>query len=141
MAGIAKLIVVGHVGKDPETKEVNGKQLCTFSVAVSDNYKNKSGELVKNTTWIKVEAWDKTADVLAKFVKKGNEIYLEGTPKIEAYTDKQGTAQAALVLRVREFTFIGGSKQDSSSSSTTNTTTTPPTTLAEELSAADNLPF
>lgn len=126
MAGIAKLIVVGRVGKDPETKEVNGKQLCTFSVAVSEKYKNRQGEAVENTTWIKVEAWDKTAEVLAKFVKKGNEIYLEGTPKVEAYTDKQGASQAALVLRVREFTFVGGTKQESSTETTSAPNAAPP---------------
>ena len=126
MAGIAKLIVVGRVGRDPETKEVNSKQLRTFSVAVSEKYKNKQGETVENTTWIKVEAWDKTAEVLSKFVKKGNEIYLEGTPKIEAYTDKAGVAQAALVLRVREFTFIGGTKQESSTEKTSASNAAPP---------------
>jgi len=138
MAGIAKLIVVGRVGKDPETKEVNGKQLCTFSVAVSEKYKNKQGEAVENTTWIKVEAWDKTAETLAKFVKKGNEIYLEGTPKMEAYTDKQGVAQAALVLRVREFTFIGGSKQEGGNEASAQSTQAHTTTPAP---ADDNLPF
>jgi len=139
MAGIAKLIVVGRVGKDPETKEVNGKQLCTFSVAVSEKYKNKQGETVENTTWIKIETWDKTAETLAKFVKKGNEIYLEGTPKVEAYTDKEGKAQASLVLRVREFTFVGGSKQEGGSE--TSAPATPSTLSRSPAPADDNLPF
>lgn len=106
---ILKLSITGRVGKDPETREVGNSKVTKFTVAHSEKYK-KNGETVENTTWVTVEGWDKTGEVLAQYVKKGDQIYIEGTPKAEAWTDKDGAAKGGLVVRVREFTFLGGSR-------------------------------
>lgn len=112
-----KLTIIGRVGKDPETREVGNSKVTKFTVAHSEKYK-KNGETVENTTWVTVEAWEKTADVLAQYVKKGDQIYIEGTPKAEAWMDKEGAAKGGLVVKVREFAFLGGKSQGEAATET-----------------------
>lgn len=108
MAGYAKLTLIGRVGKDPETREVNGKNVAKFSVAVSSGPKDK-----EVTTWFSVEAWEKQADVVSKYVKRGNEIYIEGTPKIDSW-EKDGKTNFTFAVRCSLIQLIGGRNAESS---------------------------
>lgn len=108
-----KLQIIGRVGKDPETREIGDYKVTKFSVAHSEKRK-KNGETIEQTTWVTVEAWDKAGEALAKYVKKGDQIFIEGTPKAEAWSDKEGNAKGGLVVRVKDFDFLGSNKQNAS---------------------------
>ena len=83
--------LIGNLGKDPEVKEVsNGNKVAKFSLATSDNYKNKNGEKVTDTQWHNLVIWGKLADVAEKYLKKGNQIAVEGKINNREYDDKDG---------------------------------------------------
>ena len=83
---VNKVILVGNVGKDPETRYLDESTAITkFPMATSETYKNKAGERVSNTEWHNVVLWRGLAQVAEKYVKKGTQIYTEGRIKTRSY--------------------------------------------------------
>ena len=88
---VNKVILVGNVGKDPETRYLDeGTAISKFSMATSETYKNKAGERVSNTEWHNIVLWRGLAQVAEKYVKKGTQIYIEGRIKTRSYDDQDG---------------------------------------------------
>jgi single-strand DNA-binding protein len=84
--------LIGHLGNDPEVKEFDGgKKVAKFSMATSEVYKNKSGEKVTETQWHNIVAWNGTAKIVEKLLKKGNEVAIEGKLTTRTWDDKDGT--------------------------------------------------
>lgn len=106
---INKLIFVGNIGQDATVKDVNGKQVINFSVAHTESYTKADGVKVERTTWAAVSYWPKSAAVAA-YLKKGQLVYVEGSAGVEAYTDKQGKASAALRVTATMVKLLGSSK-------------------------------
>ena len=144
-----KLQIVGNLGADCIQKEVNGKNVINFNVAHTEKFKDAQGNLKERTTWVNCAYWtDRTA--LSQYLKKGKQVYVEGTPEAEAYTNKENQPAATLRMRVRDLQLLGGntdgnsgssnvgssSNQSSSYSSNTNSAVT-----ADGHEAADDLPF
>ena len=87
---VNKVILVGHVGQDPEVKYLdNNTPVCTIRLATSDVYKNKSGERVTTTEWHSVVLWRGLAEVADKYVKKGSQVYIEGRLRTRSWDDKE----------------------------------------------------
>jgi len=83
--------LIGHVGNDPEIKNLEGgKKVANFTIATNDSYKNEKGEKVEQTEWHKVVAWGKTAEIIEKYVTKGKEIAIDGKLTHRSYEDKNG---------------------------------------------------
>ena len=102
MASFNKIIIVGYLGRDPELKYTpQGKAVTDFSVATTE----KSGDR-EHTTWFRCTAWEKTAELVANFLKKGSMVYVEGPLKMTEYTAKDGTQKQSLEVRVREVQFL-----------------------------------
>lgn len=102
-----KLQIIGHLGKDCVQKEVNGKNVINFTVAHSEKFKNSSGTLQEKTIWVDCAYWtDRTG--IAPYLVKGQLVYVEGSPEADAFTRQDGSAGAALRLRVREVQLLGG---------------------------------
>ena len=90
MAGVNKVILVGHLGKDPEIRVTeSGKKVANFSLATTESYKDKNGGRVDSTEWHNIAFWGPIADVIEKYLKKGSQIYLEGRLKTRSYEDKE----------------------------------------------------
>ena len=93
---VNKVILVGNVGRDPEVRYLDGGQqgqqtkVATFTLATSERYKDRSGELRENTEWHNIVAWRQSADVCEKFVKKGTQLYIEGKLRTRSYNDASG---------------------------------------------------
>lgn len=86
---VNKVILVGHVGHDPEIRYLdNNTPVCTIRMATSDVYKNKSGERVTTTEWHNVVLWRGLAEIADKYVKKGSQIYIEGKLRTRSWDDK-----------------------------------------------------
>ena len=102
-----KLQIVGNLGKDCITKEVNGKNVINFSVAHTERYKDAQGNPKERTTWVECAYWtDRTA--VAQYLTKGKMVYAEGSPDADAYTNKEGVAAATLRMRVLNLQLLGG---------------------------------
>lgn len=102
-----KLQIVGNLGKDCITKEVNGKNVINFSVAHTERYKDQQGNPKERTTWVECAYWtDRTA--VAQYLKKGKMVYAEGAPEADAYMNKENQAAATLRMRVQSLQLLGG---------------------------------
>lgn len=107
MAGINKSIILGRLGKNPElTYTQSGTAVCKFSIATSR--KQKDGNEV--TQWHRCVAWQKAAEIINQYVKKGDQLYVEGEINYGKY-DKDGVTYYTTDIIVREFNFIGGNQQ------------------------------
>lgn len=86
-----KVQLIGNLGQDPEIISLeSGKKLAKFSVATNDYYYNKQGDKITDTQWHNIVAWGKTADIIEKYVNKGQEIALEGKLTSRSYDDSEG---------------------------------------------------
>ncbi len=83
--------LIGNLGKDPEVKSFdNGKKVARFTMATSESYKKESGEKVTETQWHNIVAWNGTAGIVEKYLKKGNEVAIEGKLTSRSWEDKEG---------------------------------------------------
>ena len=86
-----KVQLIGNLGNDPEIITLEcGKKLVKFSIATNESYKNAMGEKVTDTQWHNIIAWNKTAEIIEKYVTKGNEIAIEGKLTSRSYESKEG---------------------------------------------------
>jgi single-strand DNA-binding protein len=92
MSGINKVILIGNLGKDPETRYMpSGKAATNFSVATSERFKDKeTGEPQERTEWHRVATFDRLAEIAAEYLKKGSKVYIEGKLRTRKWTDKEG---------------------------------------------------
>lgn len=88
---VNKVILVGRLGRDPETRYTGGGQaVANFSVATDESYKDKNGERQKRTEWHRITAWGKLAEICQQYLKKGTMVYIEGRIQSREWQDKEG---------------------------------------------------
>jgi len=105
---VNKCIFIGRLGKDPETKFMeSGKSLCKFSMAVSKKFKDKDGNQQEETEWIPISFWGKAGETIAQYVKKGDQLYVEGEFKTRSWEDDSGQKKYATEIIGNTFQFIG----------------------------------
>ncbi|MEM1321107.1 MAG: single-stranded DNA-binding protein [Bacteroidota bacterium] len=103
--------LIGHLGKDPEVKVLeNGKMLANINIATNDIYKNSRGEKVIETQWHRAIAWGKTAELMQRLLKKGNEVAIQGKLTHRSYEDKTGITRYYSQVVITEFVKIGKSE-------------------------------
>ena len=113
-----KLQVIGNIGKDCVVNNVNGKSVINFSVAHSEKFKDAQGQQKDKTIWVECAYWtDRTA--ISPYLKKGQQVYAEGTPEIRNYTTKEGSPGSSLSLRVTMVQLIGN-RSDNNQGGETN---------------------
>ena len=109
MAGINKVILVGNLGKDPEVRHLdNGVAVANFSLATTENYKNKEGEKVSQTEWHNIVLWRGLAEVAEKYLKKSANIYIEGKIRTRKWEDKDGITRYSTEILGDNMTMLGG---------------------------------
>lgn len=128
MAGVNKVILIGHLGKDPEVKTLeSGVKVAAFSLATSESFKDKDGNRKDATEWHNIVLWQKLAELAEKYLTKGSQIYVEG--KIQTRTwEKEGKTNYRTEIVGQNMTFLS----KSGSVSNTETPTDP---------NVDDLPF
>ncbi|MHA4846341.1 single-stranded DNA-binding protein [Flavitalea antarctica] len=140
-----KLQAIGHLGKDCITNTVNGKNVINFSVAHSEKYKDAQGNQVEKTTWVECAYWtDRTA--ISQYLRKGTQVYVEGTPEVRTYPKNDGTTGASLTMRVLNVQLLGGRSENTGSAtpaqSQGNSYNSNREQVAQEMSEpVDDLPF
>src|ERR1700742_441097 len=107
MSGINKVILVGHLGKDPEVRYLEGGvSVTSFPLATSESY-NKDGRKVEQTEWHNIVMWRGLADVAAKFLQKGKLVYIEGKLRTRSFEDKEGVKKYTTEIVAENFTLLG----------------------------------
>lgn len=101
-----KMQVIGNLGKDCITNTVNGKSVINFNVAHTEKFRNAQGVQQDKTIWVECAYWtDRTA--VAPYLKKGTQVYVEGSPEVRTYTKNDGTPGFSLTLRVASVQLLG----------------------------------
>ena len=109
MAGVNKVILIGNLGKDPEVRYLdNGVAVANFSLATTENYKNKEGEKVSQTEWHNIVLWRGLAEVAEKWLKKGSSVYVEGKIRTRKWEDKDGNTRYSTEILGDNMTMLGG---------------------------------
>lgn len=139
-----KLQIVGNLGGDCIVKEVNGKNVINFNVAHTEKFKDAQGNLKERTTWVNCAYWtDRTA--VAQYLKRGKQVYAEGSPEADGYLNKENQPAATLRMRVQNLQLLGGGDGASQSNSGNQMASSGVTTNAARMSdvtePVDDLPF
>lgn len=90
MASLNKVTLIGFLGKDPEISNHNGTAIAKFSLATTEKWKDQYGNKQERTEWHNVTFFGRTADVVAKYIRKGSQVYVEGSLRTNKYTGKDG---------------------------------------------------
>ncbi|GAA3982136.1 single-stranded DNA-binding protein [Mucilaginibacter dorajii] len=107
MSGINKVILVGHLGKDPELRTLDGGiSVTSFPLATSETY-NKDGRKVEQTEWHNIVMWRGLADMAAKFLQKGKLVYIEGKLRTRSFEDRDGIKKYTTEVVAENFTMLG----------------------------------
>ncbi len=108
MASVNKVILIGNLGRDPEMRYLpSGSAVASLAIATTDKYKDKSGQMVEATEWHRVSFFDRTAEVCGQYLKKGSQVYIEGSLKTRKYTDKDGVEKYATEIRGDRMQMLG----------------------------------
>ena len=119
MASVNKVIIVGNLGRDPEVRTFpSGGRVCNITVATTDKWKDKqSGEAREHTEWHRVVFNDRLAEIAGEYLRKGSQVYIEGSIRSRKYTDKDGVERTATEIRGDTMQMLG-SRQGMGSPST-----------------------
>jgi single-strand DNA-binding protein len=107
--GINKVIAIGNLGKDPETRYLpSGAAVCNFSLAISETWKDKqTGEQKERTEWMNIEVWGKAAEACQEYLSKGSQCYIEGKMQTDKWQDRDGNDRWTTKVRVDNVQFLG----------------------------------
>ncbi len=110
--GINKAILIGNVGKDPEIKRLdNGMVIANLPLATSETYTNKNNEKVTNTEWHNIVLFKNLAEIVEKYVKKGDALYIEGRIRTRSWDDKDGNKRYITEIVGLNMQMLGGGKK------------------------------
>ncbi len=96
---VNKAILVGRLGRDPETRYTSGGQaVCNFTLATDETFKDRSGERQKRTEWHRIVLWGKLAEIAQQYVKKGTMVYIEGRIQSRQWDDREGQKRTTVEI-------------------------------------------
>ena len=110
MASVNKVIIVGNLGKDPEMRTFpSGGRVCNVTIATSERWKDKtSGEMKELTEWHRVVFNDRLAEIAGEYLRKGSQVYVEGSLRTRKWTDKDGVEKYTTEIHALEMQLLGG---------------------------------
>src|SRR6266478_4764963 len=115
---VNKVILVGRLGRDPETRYTGGGQaVANFSVATDETYKDRNGEKQKRTEWHKIVVWGKQAEIAQQYLKKGSLIFIEGRIQSREWQDKEGQKRTSFEIVANNFRMLGGRAEGAAAAS------------------------
>src|SRR5258705_5223704 len=111
MASVNKVILIGNLGRDPETRYTTGGDAVTnLNIATSEQWKDKSGEKQERTEWHRVVLFGRQAEIAGEYLKKGRSVYIEGRLQTRKYTDKDGVEKYSTEIVADRMQLIGGAR-------------------------------
>ena len=109
MASVNKWIGIGNLGRDPESRyTASGEAICNFSIACTETWKDKqTGERKEMTEWVRISAFGKLAEICSQYLKKGSQVYVEGSLRTRKWTDKEGQERYTTEIRCDDMKMLG----------------------------------
>jgi single-strand DNA-binding protein len=144
MASVNKVIIVGNLGRDPETRYMpSGDAMTNITVATTDTWKDKAtGEKKEQTEWHRISFFGKLAEIAGQYLKKGSQVYIEGSLRTRKYTDKDGVEKYATDIKADTMQMLGGKPAGESGAPSPATRQSAPVNRpAPDFIDDDELPF
>ena len=146
---VNKVILVGRLGRDPEVRYMpNGEAVANFSLATSEQWKDKSGAKQEKTEWHNITMYRRLAEIAGDYLKKGQEVYIEGKIQSRKYTGKDGIERVAYDIIASEMKMIGGKGDSNAGEQVQDTESAPQPVKREQASPKpqvddldDDVPF
>lgn len=107
-SGMNRVILIGHLGQDPELRHTQSSSVLTLRLATSESYQTRDGERKERTDWHTIKLWGKRAEGLGRVLGKGERIAVEGSIQYEQWEDKQGNKRTSTVINARDIVLLGG---------------------------------
>jgi len=108
LASVNRVTLLGNVGQDPEMRYLpSGEAVAKFSIATTETWKDKSGGKQERTDWHRVEFIGRTAEIVGEYVKKGRQVYVEGSVRYDKWTDKEGVEKTLTKIKGDKLTLLG----------------------------------
>jgi single-strand DNA-binding protein len=154
--GVNKVLLLGNLGKDPEIRTTpNGMTVATFSLATAERAKDSTGNWVDKTEWHNLVAFQRTAEIIRDYVKKGSQIFIEGKLQTRSWDDKEsGQKKYRTEILVNELTLLGGGSgrseggssssggySSSRSTSSSSSASAPANDYADQQITDEDIPF
>jgi len=141
MSGINKVILVGHLGKDPEVRHLdNNVTVASFPLATSETY-NKDGKRIEQTEWHNIVMWRGLAEIAEKFLHKGKLVYIEGKIRTRSYEDRENVKRYTTEIVADNFTMLGRKSDFESTNPQQTEENESPVNFKENQDEEDGLPF
>lgn len=113
MAGVCKVILLGHLGRDPEMRYMpDGTAVATLNVATSETFKDRDGNRQERTEWHRAVFWGRTAEITGEYLRKGSMAYIEGRLQTRKWTDKDGQDRYTTEIRGDRLQLLGGRREN-----------------------------
>lgn len=115
--GLNKVMVIGHLGRDPEMRYTpSGRPVTTFTMAVSRSWNTADGERRSETEWFNIVAWGNLAEICKQYLYKGQQVYIEGRLQTRRWEDKEGQKHTSVEVVANEMMMLGDRRDNSSQS-------------------------
>jgi single-strand DNA-binding protein len=128
MASVNKVILLGNLGRDPETRyTTGGDAVCNLSIATSEQWKDKNGEKQERTEWHRVVLFGRQAEIAGEYLKKGRSVYVEGRLQTRKYTDKDGVEKYSTEIVGDRMQLLGSGRDAGGGDAEFGSSSGPPT--------------
>ena len=112
MSSLNKIMLIGHLGRDPEIRYTpEGSPVASFSLATSENWTDKNGTRQEHTEWHNIVAWNRLADLSKRFLSKGRQVYVEGRLRSREWTDRDGNKRRTTEIIATQMVLLGSRPQ------------------------------
>ncbi len=109
MSSVNKVILIGHLGRDPEVRYTQGSTaVANFTLATNEVWNDKSGGKQERTEWHRIVVWGKQAELAGEYLKKGRQVYIEGTLQTRQWDDREGNKRSTTEVKALKVVFLGG---------------------------------
>ena len=137
--GLNKVMVIGHLGRDPEMRYTpSGRPVTTFTIAVSRSWNTADGERRTETEWFNIVAWGNLAEICKQYLYKGQQVYIDGRLQTRRWEDKEGQKHTSIEVVANEMMMLGDRRENSSPTQESAAHTDE---IAEPIADEDEFPF
>lgn len=127
MSSLNKILLIGHLGRDPEIRYTpEGSPVATFSLATSENWTDKNGTRQEHTEWHTIVAWNRLADLSKRYLSKGRQVYIEGRIRSREWNDRDGNKRRTTEVVASQMVLLGSRSQQGADAGVQPIEATPP---------------
>ena len=139
MASFNRVIIMGHVVRDPEMKEFESGTVTNFSVAINEKWTDKTtGEQKESVNFVDCEAWGRQAEIAEEYLTQGDPVFVEGSLKQDRWEEDDGSKRSRIRIRVQRLQLMGGRNSDEDTPQASRQSSPPPTRRRDD---GDDIPF